>query len=268
MPPSHGSTHLQGGKGRPTRRTSCARQSQPALLPDSPSRRASWPLPRRSRRPPPISTCSTASPTPRWMSMSTVQSTLRRLPARHVRRPARPARGRLRGRPDRAGRARRTARRCSARSPSPSRRTRATRRPPTSTRTATGTAKLFTNDVATTNAGEGRLTVRHTAAAPAVDILANGAVAFSNVVNGAEGTTALPVGTIVGIRRRRGNHRARRARPGRRGDQGRRPDDRLRVGQPGGRHPRPGRSGDHRRSHRPPVASRRAPPATPPSATR
>jgi hypothetical protein len=58
------------------------------------------------------------------------------------------------------------------------------------------TAKLFTNDVATTNAGEGRLTVRHTAAAPAVDILANGAVAFSNVVNGAAGTTALPVGTI------------------------------------------------------------------------
>jgi hypothetical protein len=58
------------------------------------------------------------------------------------------------------------------------------------------TAKLFTNDVATTNAGEGRVTVRHTAAAPAVDILANGAVAFSNVVNGAEGTTALPVGTI------------------------------------------------------------------------
>ena len=58
------------------------------------------------------------------------------------------------------------------------------------------TAKLFTNDVATTNAGEGRLTVRHTAAAPAVDILANGAVAFSNVVNGAEGTANLPVGTI------------------------------------------------------------------------
>jgi hypothetical protein len=59
-----------------------------------------------------------------------------------------------------------------------------------------GTAKLFTNDIATTNAGEGRLTVRHTAAAPAVDILANGAVAFSNVVNGAEGTANLPVGTI------------------------------------------------------------------------
>ena len=59
------------------------------------------------------------------------------------------------------------------------------------------TAKLFTNDVATTNAGEGRLTVRHTAAAPAVDILANGAVAFSNVVNGAEGTANLPVGTIA-----------------------------------------------------------------------
>lgn len=60
-----------------------------------------------------------------------------------------------------------------------------------------GTAKLFTNDVASTNAGEGRLTVRHTAAAPAVDILANGAAAFTNVTNGAEGTTALPVGTIA-----------------------------------------------------------------------
>jgi hypothetical protein len=58
------------------------------------------------------------------------------------------------------------------------------------------TAKLFTNDVATTNAGEGRLTVRHTAAAPAVDILANGTAAFTNVVNGAEGTANLPVGTI------------------------------------------------------------------------
>lgn len=59
------------------------------------------------------------------------------------------------------------------------------------------TAKLFTNDVAATNAGEGRITVRHTAAAPAVDILANGAVAFANVVNGAEGTTNLAVGTIT-----------------------------------------------------------------------
>jgi len=59
------------------------------------------------------------------------------------------------------------------------------------------TAKLFTNDVATTNAGEGRLTVRHTAAAGAVDIVANGAAAFSNVVNGAEGTANLPVGTVV-----------------------------------------------------------------------
>lgn len=36
-------------------------------------------------------------------------------------------------------------------------------------------AKLFTNDTATTAAGEGRLTVRHVAAAPAVDILAGGA---------------------------------------------------------------------------------------------
>jgi hypothetical protein len=58
------------------------------------------------------------------------------------------------------------------------------------------TAKLFTNDITATNAGEGRLTVRHTAAAPAVDILAGGAPVFTNVANGAEGTADLPVGTV------------------------------------------------------------------------
>jgi hypothetical protein len=58
-------------------------------------------------------------------------------------------------------------------------------------------AKLFTNDIAATNAGEGRLTVRHTAEAGAVDVVANGAAAFTNVTNGAEGTVALPVGTIT-----------------------------------------------------------------------
>jgi hypothetical protein len=61
----------------------------------------------------------------------------------------------------------------------------------------TPTAKLFTNDIAATNAGEGRLTVRHTAEAGAVDIVANGAAAFTNVTNGNEGTVALPVGTIT-----------------------------------------------------------------------
>lgn len=60
----------------------------------------------------------------------------------------------------------------------------------------TGTAKLFTNDVAATNAGEGRLTVRHTAAAPEVDILAGGTPVLTNVSNGDEGTLNLPVGTV------------------------------------------------------------------------
>jgi hypothetical protein len=60
----------------------------------------------------------------------------------------------------------------------------------------TPTLAVFANDTTQTAAGQGRLTVRHTAAAPAVDVLANGQAAFSNVVNGQEGKTDLPVGTI------------------------------------------------------------------------
>ncbi|MDH6180659.1 hypothetical protein M2152_000841 [Microbacteriaceae bacterium SG_E_30_P1] len=60
----------------------------------------------------------------------------------------------------------------------------------------TPTATLFTNDLATLPAGEGRLTVRHVAAAPAVDVLANGAVAFSNLSNPNEAKANLPAGTI------------------------------------------------------------------------
>lgn len=60
----------------------------------------------------------------------------------------------------------------------------------------TPTVSIFTNDTSTIAAGEGRLVVRHTAAAPAVDILANGAAAFTNVVNGAEGSADLASGTI------------------------------------------------------------------------
>lgn len=45
------------------------------------------------------------------------------------------------------------------------------------------TASFFTNDTSETAAGEGRVTVRHTAAAPAVDVWANGAVLFSNLAN-------------------------------------------------------------------------------------
>ncbi len=60
----------------------------------------------------------------------------------------------------------------------------------------TPTLTVFANDTSTIAAGEGRLIVRHTAAAPAVDILANGDVAFANVANGAEGSADLAVSTI------------------------------------------------------------------------
>ncbi|MDH6235860.1 DUF4397 domain-containing protein [Cryobacterium sp. CG_9.6] len=60
----------------------------------------------------------------------------------------------------------------------------------------TPTATLFTNDISQLAAGEGRLTVRHVAAAPAVDILANGAAAITNLENPAESVLVLPAGTI------------------------------------------------------------------------
>lgn len=57
-------------------------------------------------------------------------------------------------------------------------------------------ASVFENDTSAIEAGKGRLVVRHTAAAPAVDILANGAAAFTNVSNGQEGKADLAAGTI------------------------------------------------------------------------
>ena len=57
-------------------------------------------------------------------------------------------------------------------------------------------AKLFTNETATTAAGEGRLTVRHVAAAPAVDILAGGAAVVEGLTNPNEATLNLPAGTV------------------------------------------------------------------------
>lgn len=60
----------------------------------------------------------------------------------------------------------------------------------------TPTIAVFENDTSTIEAGNGRLVVRHAAAAPAVDVKANGAVAFSNLANGAEAGADLPVGTI------------------------------------------------------------------------
>jgi len=61
----------------------------------------------------------------------------------------------------------------------------------------TPTVSIFSNDVSEIAAGSGRIVVRHTAAAPAVDILANGAAAFTNVENGKEGIADLPAGTIT-----------------------------------------------------------------------
>jgi hypothetical protein len=58
------------------------------------------------------------------------------------------------------------------------------------------TLGVFANDTSTIGAGEARITVRHTAAAPAVDILANGDAVFTGVENGQEGVADLPAGTI------------------------------------------------------------------------
>ncbi len=56
---------------------------------------------------------------------------------------------------------------------------------------------VFANNMEETAAGEGRLSVRHTAAVPAVDILADGAAleAFAGAENGDGGDIDLPVGT-------------------------------------------------------------------------
>lgn len=62
--------------------------------------------------------------------------------------------------------------------------------------TGTPTLAVFENDTSAISAGEGRLTVRHTAAAPAVDVLANGAVAFSNLSNPDGVSADLAAGTI------------------------------------------------------------------------
>lgn len=54
----------------------------------------------------------------------------------------------------------------------------------------------FVNDTSATAPGDARITVRHTAAAPAVDIRANGDVVFADVTNPNEGTVDLPAGMI------------------------------------------------------------------------
>jgi len=54
----------------------------------------------------------------------------------------------------------------------------------------------FVNDVSKVDAGEGRLIVRHTAAAPAVDVLAGGEPVFTNLTNPNEAKADLAAGTV------------------------------------------------------------------------
>jgi hypothetical protein len=56
--------------------------------------------------------------------------------------------------------------------------------------------KLFQNDTAATAAGQGRLTVRHVAAAPAVDVLAGGSPVIEDLTNPNEKTLDLPAGPV------------------------------------------------------------------------
>lgn len=58
------------------------------------------------------------------------------------------------------------------------------------------TAGLFMNDTSEAAAGEGRLTVRHVAAAPAVDVLAGEEAVIADLANGAESSLDLPAGTV------------------------------------------------------------------------
>lgn len=58
------------------------------------------------------------------------------------------------------------------------------------------TATLFTNNPDAVGKGEGRLTVRHVAAAPSVDVLANGSAAVTDLTNPDEVELTLPTGTI------------------------------------------------------------------------
>ncbi|HEX5534572.1 MAG TPA: DUF4397 domain-containing protein [Actinomycetales bacterium] len=60
----------------------------------------------------------------------------------------------------------------------------------------TPTASFFTNDTTSTAPGEGRLTVRHVAAAPAVDVLAGGKAVVSNLANSKEASLDLPAGNV------------------------------------------------------------------------
>ena len=54
----------------------------------------------------------------------------------------------------------------------------------------------FVNDVSAVPAGQARVTVRHTAAAPAVDVRAGGAVVVPGLTNPNEASLTVPAGTV------------------------------------------------------------------------
>ncbi len=60
----------------------------------------------------------------------------------------------------------------------------------------TPTLTPFVNDTAAVEAGNARVTVRHTAAAPAVDVLAGGSPVISGLTNPNEETLTVPAGTV------------------------------------------------------------------------
>jgi hypothetical protein len=59
------------------------------------------------------------------------------------------------------------------------------------------TLGMFENNVKPVKKGSARLTVRHTAAAPEVDVWANGSVLLNDVPNGASATLAVPKGVYA-----------------------------------------------------------------------
>ncbi|MFW6090302.1 MAG: DUF4397 domain-containing protein [Actinomycetota bacterium] len=58
------------------------------------------------------------------------------------------------------------------------------------------TASVFTNDMSELAAGDARVTVRHTAAAPAVDVLVNGTPTFEGLTNPNEASADVAAGTV------------------------------------------------------------------------
>ena len=107
------------------------------------------------------------------------------------------------------------------------------------------TANFFTNDVSQIAAGKGKLTVRHAAAAPAVDVLAGGAAVVSNLANPNGQTLSLDPGTVSAAVAATGTTAPVIGPADVTVAEGH-AHDRVRVGQPGGQEPAAG-GADHRR---------------------